>query len=922
MASTKHSYLSNADGAYIEDLYKRYKEDPDSIDQGWRMFFEGFEFQRTDYTGDGGGEGGIALAELNVRNMIQDFRNRGHLFTRTNPVRERRKYTPTLELGNYDLSETDLDTVFQAGTEVGLGPATLRDIVELLDKTYCRSIGVEYRYARKPEIVEWLREKMESSRNTPTFTLDEKKHILKKLNQAVAFETFLGSKYVGQKRFSLEGAESLIPALDAVIERGYSLGMKECIIGMAHRGRLNILANILNKTYDEIFSEFEGHYESDGVYDGDVKYHMGFSTDVSTEDGGSVHLSLCPNPSHLEAVAPVAQGNGRAKIDKKYGGDEKQLATIIIHGDAAVAGQGVVYEVVQMSELPAYHTGGCIHVVINNQVGFTTNYTDARSSVYCTDVAKVTQSPVFHVNGDDVEAVVYASKLAMEFRQKFHKDVFIDLLCYRKHGHNEGDEPRFTQPTLYKAIEKHPDPRAIYFQKLLDSGQVGAKLAKEMEKNFKRFLQDRLKEIKEKPKSTAVSFGQSSWKSLHIPTFNEFLDSPDTSIPEKTLRPLAEKITQLPSDKKFYSKIERIFDARKKMLTEDRLDWAMGELMAYASLLMEEFPVRMTGQDVQRGTFAHRHAVITYDDSDKTYTPLNHLAEKQAKLEIYNSLLSEYAVLGFEYGYSWASPNSLTIWEAQFGDFANGAQIMIDQFIASALTKWRRLSGLVMLLPHGYEGQGPEHSSARLERFLTLCGGNSMMVAQPTTPSNIFHLLRRQIHREFRAPIVVMTPKSLLRHPKAVSKFSDFTSGGFRELIDDEYVTTTKVTRILFCSGKIYYDLLKKQEEDKRKDIAIVRLEQLYPLPHNEIRETLAKYKKAKEYVWVQEEPANMGSWPHILRKIKDYGIIPNMTAITRKENATTATGYKKQHEKEQANIINASFAKVPVIKEELVKKK
>jgi len=915
--SSKYSYLSNAHPDFIDSQYKSYKEDPESVEYGWQKFFEGFDFAHST-SSDGVQETGN-LKEIYVLNLIDGYRTRGHLFTKSNPVRDRRKYAPTLDLENFQLEQSDLDTVFNAGVEVGLGPAKLRDIVDLLQQTYCQSIGAEYRYIRETEIHNWLRDRMEATRNKSEFSMDEKRHILHKLNQAVVFEKFLGQKYVGQKRFSIEGAESMIPALDELIEAGSEGGVEEFVVGMAHRGRLNILVNILNKSYSDVFTEFEEVITDDDDFYGDVKYHHGHSVDIQTEKGKTVHLSLCPNPSHLEAVGPVAIGKARAKIDAKYNRNTNALATLLIHGDASIAGQGVVYETIQMSELDAYQTGGTVHMVINNQVGFTTNYTDARTSTYCTDVAKVTNSPVFHVNGDDAEAVVHACRLAMEFRQKFHRDVFIDLLCYRRHGHNEGDEPRFTQPTLYKIIEKHPNPRDIYFESLKKSGNVEATLAKQMEKEFQKMLQERLNEVKKDAKAVNYSFMTSNWKDLRPDGDGDWNGSPETGVSENILRPLADKMLALPEDKTFYKKMSRIFRQREKMLNEtDKLDWSMGELLAYASLLNEGNHVRMSGQDVERGTFGHRHAVLRFEGTEEEYIPLNHVAEEQAQLEIYNSHLSEYAVLGFEYGYSWSAPYHLTIWEAQFGDFVNGAQIIIDQFISSAGQKWRRYSGLVMLLPHGYEGQGPEHSSARMERFLELSSGNNWQIANPTTPAQMFHLLRRQVRREFRVPLIVFTPKSLLRLQAATSSFSELTSGSFQEVLDDPTAKAKDVKRILLCSGKIYYDLLKERDAGEHKEVAIVRMEQIYPLPVNQIAAIKDKYKQATEIFWVQEEPENMGPWPFILRKSRALGLA-GLDVIARPESASTATGYKKKHTEEQAEIMARSFAKVGSESKELL---
>jgi 2-oxoglutarate dehydrogenase E1 component len=754
---------------------------------------------------------------------------------------------------------------------------------------------------------------MEGSKNRQAFTIDEKKRILTKLNEAVAFENFLHTKFTGQKRFSLEGAESAIPALDAVIDAGAELGIKEFVLGMAHRGRLNVLANILGKSYEDIFAEFEGKEFDENAFDGDVKYHLGFSTDVETMHKKKVHLSLTPNPSHLETVDPIVEGIVRAKLDETPDYTVNSIAPILIHGDAAIAAQGIVYEVIQMSLLKGYSTGGTIHLVINNQVGFTTNYTDARSSTYCTDIGKVTLSPVFHVNGDDVEALIYTIRLAMEYRQTFHQDVFIDILCYRKYGHNEGDEPRFTQPLLYKEIAKHLNPREIYNQKLLSEGIVEANLAKEMEKSFKDLLQSNLDNSKLREKTKVTPFMEGRWSEFRLSTPADFEQSPVTAVDKKTITAIAEKITSLPSDKQFFNKIVRLFDDRKQMMKEPgRLDWAMGELLAYATLMNEGYPVRVSGQDVERGTFSHRHAVIRLEDSEEQYVPLSNISDKQAPFYIYNSLLSEYGVLGFEYGYAFASPDSLVIWEAQFGDFGNGAQIIIDQYLSSAEDKWRRMNGLVMLLPHGYEGQGAEHSSARLERFLQLCAEYNMQIANCTTPANFFHLLRRQMHRDFRKPLVVFTPKSLLRHPKCVSTVADLTKGGFQEVIDDATANAKSIRRVVFCSGKVYYDLLERQEADKESGVAVVRIEQLYPFPQNQLDAIVTKYKNATELVWLQEEPENMGAWSFLLRTWTNA----ELKVIAREASASPATGSHKQHDKEQHSLVDKAFAKseIPVL--------
>jgi len=911
----KLTYLSNADSSYIDGLYQAYKQDPNSVDFGWQKFFEGFDFGQgaeavvidTENVSD------HALKEINVLNMIHGYRDRGHLFTDTNPVRERRKYYPGKELETFGLADADMDTVFNAGIELGIGPAKLRDIRQVLEDTYCRSIGAEFKYIRNPEKIKWLQDHMEADRNQPKYTPEEKKRILQKINRAVVFESFLGTKFLGQKRFSLEGAESLIAALDSVIEKGANLGIQEFMIGMAHRGRLNVLANIMGKPYKTILSEFEGKmYKQEDpelAFGGDVKYHLGYSSDVKTDSGKSIHLSLAPNPSHLETVDPIVEGMVRSKIDMKYDGDSSKIAPILIHGDAAIAGQGVVYEVTQMSKLEGYKTGGSIHIVINNQVGFTTNYKDARSGTYCTDVAKITSSPVFHVNGDDAEAVVYAINLAVEYRQKYKTDVFIDLLCYRRYGHNEADEPKFTQPLLYKAIEKHANPKEVYAKKLETEGTIAAGYAKEVEKEFKDYLQTQLDASKAiEVLEEEVPMFSGAWKGLRPAKKADIFKAVDTKVSDELFLQLAGEITTLPKDKKFFRKISKLYEDRASMITKDSYDWAMGELMAYATLLNEGKRVRISGQDVQRGTFSHRHAVLTLEDSEEKYTPLAEVKGGD-KFNIYNSLLSEYGVLGFDYGYASANPQALTVWEAQFGDFYNGAQIIVDQYLSSAETKWKRSNGLVMMLPHGMEGQGPEHSSGRIERFLELCANDNMIIANATTPANYFHLLRRQLVRDFRKPLVVFTPKSLLRHPKVVSSLKDFTTQNFQEVIDDQNAKAASVKRVLFCSGKIYYELLEKQQEDKRTDVAIVRIEQLYPSPVEQLRAIRKKYNKATAFIWVQEENENMGAWPHFCRIFRKTDI-EFTDAICRGENASPATGYMKQHLSQQQAIINKAFEK------------
>lgn len=867
----RFSFLGSVHIGFIDDLYQKYLKDPDSVEPSWRAFFQGYDFSKEMYGDDPVGAVDSQAVE-NVRreflvlDLIHGYRTRGHLFTETNPVRARRKYEPTLDHQNFGLTDDDLDREFMAANEVGLnGPASLREIIDHLKNMYCRSIGVEYMYIRKPEVTSWIMHWLHQNENSTLFTEDEKVRILHKLNEAVSFEAFLNTKFVGQKRFSIEGAESLIPALEFAIQYGVSEGVEEFVMGMAHRGRLNVLSNIFGKPRKQIFSEFEGKAFVEDEFDGDVKYHLGYST-TKHMDGVDVKLNLSPNPSHLEAVDPVVEGISRAKINNDYEGDRSKVMPILIHGDAAVAAQGVVYEVVQMETLNGYATGGTLHIVINNQVGFTTNYLDGRSSIYCTDVAKVILAPVLHVNGDDPEALVHAIRFAVAYRQKFNKDVFIDLLCYRKYGHNEGDEPRFTQPLLYKEISRHPNPREIYNERLIKSNGLKESVLKEMEKEFRAMLEEDFDESKKIERNFITPFMAADWEEYRQSTSADFDVSPETGMDEKVLKGIAETITTLPEDLKFINKIKRLFkDRHDQVFGRNALDWGMGELMAYGSLITEGFNVRISGEDVERGTFSHRHAIVKVEDSEQHVCRLNEIPGREGRFAIYNSLLSEYAVLGFDYGYAMASPKTLTVWEAQFGDFANGAQIIIDQFISAAEDKWKVQNGLVLLLPHGYEGQGAEHSSARLERFLQLCAQYNMQIVNATTPSNFYHVMRRQMHRPFRKPLVVMSPKSLLRHPKAVSPLEEFTKGNFKEVLEDIPSDDKKIDKVVFCSGKLYYDLLAEREERGDDTTAIIRLEQLYPLPEKQIGEVLDRFAHVKKKIWAQEEPANMGAWTFIL---------------------------------------------------------
>ncbi|MFT3739259.1 MAG: 2-oxoglutarate dehydrogenase E1 component [Breznakibacter sp.] len=896
------SYVGNSEIESIEELYRQYKADPDSVDQSYRNFFKGFDFAMKNFAATA--QSGLMDKEFIVKDVIQAYRQRGHLFTKTNPVRARRKYFPTLDIENFGLTSDDLKTVFQAGNEIGIGPATLQDILVHLQKTYCESIGVEFLYIRHPEILGWLKKKMESVLNTPNFSAGKKIFIYRQLKQAAGFEAFIHKKFVGQKRFSIEGSEVVVPALKALIERGAELGVEEVTIGMAHRGRLTILSNILGKPAEYIFKEFEGDDYEKGVSLGDVKYHLGYENNVTTESGKNVNLVLAPNPSHLETVTPVIEGISRSHIEKRYHGDFNKLVPVVIHGDAAIAAQGVVYEVVQMSQLPGYKTGGTIHVVINNQIGFTTNYLDARSSTYCTDVAKVTRCPVFHINGDDAEAMVYAMELAIEYRQTFHTDVFLDVLSYRKYGHNEGDEPRFTQPTLYQAIAKHPNPRDIYAKKLIGQGVLTDEQHQKYMYEYEAHLDAKYELARQFKKVVIHPFLEEDWKAFRYSSDTDFDASPFYKNPKSVLIELAHKVNALPYDKDFFKKVHKIVEDRLTLIDQNKVDWAMAELLAYATLLTNGVPVRLSGQDSQRGTFAHRHAAFTVEDMNEQYIPLQNLSPDQATFSVFNSPLSEYGVMGFEYGYALASPKGLNIWEAQFGDFVNVSQVIIDQYISSAEEKWGLMNGLVLLLPHGFEGQGPEHSSARMERFLNLAVNNNMQVANCTTPANFYHLLRRQALRDIRLPLVVFTPKSLLRHPLAVSSVDELAEGRFQEVIDDKFVDAPSVKRVVFCTGKIYYDLLARQQELGATDVALVRIEQLHPFPKKQIRQVLDRYPNAILHLWVQEEPENMGAWNYI----RNHFPFVQLVAVARLASGSPATGLAKLHAIGQNEIVQKVF--------------
>ena len=903
----KFSFLNAVHTEFIADLYDQYLTNPDSVETSWRSFFQGYDFANENYSLTDA-EVQIpenVFKEFKVIDLINGYRTRGHFFTKTNPVRARRQYTPTLEIENFGLSENDLDTVFDAGGMIGSGKNTLRNIIKHLQNIYCDSIGVEYMYIRNPQEIKWLQKQLHKNSNHPNYSVESKKYILQKLNQAVTFENFLQTKYVGQKRFSLEGGETLIPALGSVIRNAAEIyDVDEFVLGMAHRGRLNTLANIFRKPIRDIFSEFEGKDFEDETIDGDVKYHLGLTINKTLKNNKELKMNLVPNPSHLETVGPIVEGITRAKIDKTYDGNNSKILPIIVHGDAAIAGQGLVYEVTQMSKLPGYTTGGTIHIVINNQIGFTTNYLDGRSSTYCTDIAKVTLSPVLHVNADDVEAVVHAVEMALDFRMKFKRDIFIDLLGYRKYGHNEGDEPRFTQPKLYKAIAKHKNPRDIYAQKLISEGVIDTDYLNNTISEFKNLLEEEYQLSKQAETSKVREFMKDTWKDFERHRLDAMLISETTDYPKSKLEKISKVVSTVPEGVKFLRKAERILRDRNKMVFEtDKIDWGMGETLAYGSLLQEGFDVRISGQDVERGTFSHRHAILRDEISEERINLLNTVEGNQGQMYIYNSLLSEYGVLGFDYGYAMANPNTLTIWEAQFGDFSNGAQIIFDQYLSAAEDKWKLQNGIVVLLPHGYEGQGSEHSSARMERYLQLCAIDNMIVADCTTPANFYHLLRRQMIRKYRKPLIVFTPKSLLRHPLVTSTLDEFSNGSFQEVIDDT-IDPENVTKLVFCTGKFYYDLLAERTNLERNDIALVRIEQLFPLHLDKLQQVIDRYPNVKNYVWAQEEPENMGAWSYMLQRFR----LVHLEVASQPFYAVPAAGSSARFKRRHQRIIDKIF--------------
>ena len=893
----KYSFLNAANTQFFADLYDQYLENPDSVEASWRAFFQGFDFARESYGDDFFQESvpqevstvtapvassvastpqaapvpvsGKVEKELQVLNLIKAYQRQGHLLAQIDPLKERKAPQVSLSLEKFGLSQADLSTVFDAAKEIHLAPSPLSVILKKLEDTFTKSIAIEFEHLDNEEEKKWFQEKIYSGDYTTEFSKEQKKRILEKLAESTTLENFFHNKYVGQKRFSLEGNEAVIPALDALIEAAADQrGVKEVVIGMAHRGRLNVLINILGKNLQDVFSEFDGKDYLDPEFDGDVKYHLGLTTHRTTAKGNEVLLNLAPNPSHLETVSAVLQGITRAKQDLHYADNPSQVLPIVMHGDAAVSGQGIVYEVMQMERLRGYTTSGTVHIVINNQIGFTTNPSDSRSTTYCTDVAKGFQAPVLHVNSDDTEAVVRAMLLAMEYRMAFGHDVFIDVIGYRKYGHNEGDEPRFTQPALYKIIGGHNNPTVIYTESLVRQGVITPQEIEAYQETFRNHLDTELEASRLKEFTIITPIMQNEWKGLeHIASQQDMLLKISTAYEREKLDALAQLITTLPEDKKFINKITKIIKERHNLYFEqNKVDWGMAEHLAFATLLSEGHDVRLSGEDVGRGTFSHRHAVVKEEESEESVIPLSRIKEQGGgTFHVYNSLLSEYGVLGFEYGYALTAPQTLTIWEAQFGDFANGAQIMIDQYICCGEDKWKNQNGLVMLLPHGYEGQGAEHSSARLERYLQLCATQNMYVTNCTTPANLFHLLRRQLKAPFRKPLVAMSPKSLLRHPLVISSVEELTQGYFQEVLDDSQVNPEEVRTLTFCSGRFYYDLLAEREKLGRKDVALVRIEQLFPLPIEELKLIIVRYPNVTDYVWAQEEPKNMGAYGYML---------------------------------------------------------
>ena len=883
----------------IDQAYQQWRRDPASVDASWRLFFEGFDLGLAQQPA---GTSESQLASL-IR-LIDAYRERGHLLARLDPLSPAPASHPSLDLAQFGFKDSDLDRTFDTSHFLGMKTGTLRQLIAALKETYCRTLGVEYMHIQDPNIRRWLQERLEPNHSHPNYGRRQKLRILMELHYAELFEKFLHTRYLGQKRFSLEGAETIIALLDMLVEKSADTGIKEIVLGMAHRGRLNVLANIIGKPYTDLFSEFEENYLPNSMAgDGDVKYHLGFSSDRVSAHGNKIHLSLTPNPSHLEAVNPVVQGRVRAKQHLFDDHDRSLSMALQIHGDAAVAGQGLVAETLNLSQLQGYKTGGTVHVVINNQIGFTTSPSDARSTHYCTDVAKMIEVPIFHVNGEDPEATVFAAELAVEFRQTFHKDVFIDMYCYRRWGHNEGDEPSFTQPVMYAKILERPSLSEVYTETLLMRGDLSYEETQAIVQEFQNRLESAQEEVKAAPRYVGMRGYQGRWKALSP----QYSSSPAaTGVPLETLDHIAKVLTKLPDNFNVHPKVARMLEARAREMRDRRpVDWGFAESLAFGSLLLEGVPVRLSGQDCRRGTFSQRHAVWYDHKTGQPFTPFASLDPKQAVFSVYDSLLSEAAVLGFEFGYSLDMPESLVLWEAQFGDFANGAQVIIDQFLVCSSSKWQRDSGLVMLLPHGYEGQGPEHSSARLERFLQLCAEDNIQVCNPTTPAQYFHLLRRQVHRSFRKPLIVMTPKSLLRHKAALSSLDDLTNHHFQEILDDASADPGRVRRVVLCSGKVFYDLLEQRAKEEVQ-VALVRVEQFYPFAHDQLQRILKRYPKAREVVWAQEESLNMGGWFFMEARLRALGI--KVKYIGRDASASPATGSRQVHLREQKELVETAI--------------
>ncbi len=924
MERVASSCLHSSNSWFLESLYQSYLENPTSVDTQWQNFFtqlQDSEMPKTVLTRQ---EQATALAEQEVHEaqkqvavlqLINAYRFRGHRQADLDPLRQyERPEVAELDPAFHGLSEEDMEATFNTGSLCAPPQAKLRDILKILQTTYGRTIGAEYMHITETSQKRWIQQRLELNQATPTFSPTKKRQILERITAASTLEEYLHTKYVGQKRFSLEGGESLIPLLDEVIQRAGEQGVKEVVIGMAHRGRLNVLINTVGKRPADLFSEFEGK-GNNGSGSGDVKYHLGFSSDLATP-GGPMHVTLAFNPSHLEIIDPVVEGSVRARQDRRKDKARNTVLPVLIHGDAAFAGQGVVMETLNLSQTRGYATGGTVHVVINNQIGFTTSDPlDSRSTLYCTDVAKMVQAPIFHVNGDDSEAVAFLAQLALDFRMEFHKDVVIDLVCYRRHGHSEADEPSVTQPIMYQRIRQHPGAQKIYADKLVQEGALAPQEPEEIKRTYIQAL-----ERNQVVAGTVVYDIKSEARTDFSPYIGTHWREPaHTFITRERIAALTERFTTIPAGFTLHPSVARIIEQRQQMgQGKLPMDWGYAETLAYASLLEEGYPARLSGQDSARGTFAHRHAVLYNIETEKTYIPLQHIKEDQSSFLVINSPLSEEAVLGFEYGYSTSEPNALVIWEAQFGDFANNAQVVIDQFLASSEAKWGRYCGLVLFLPHGYDGQGPEHSSARLERYLQMCAEENMQVCVPSTPAQMFHLLRRQILRPYRKPLVVSTPKSLLRHKLSVSSLQDLTHGGLQTVIDEiDPIDPDLVERLLVCSGKIYFDLLEARRTHKIQDIAIVRIEQLYPFPVEEMDAVIARYPKAMEVVWVQEEPRNQGAWVYLLARLHLFGRLhepQQLRLVARPYSASPAIGYLSKHLEQQQALVDEALKLTRVV--------